>query len=730
MLNTAFKKMTSKRGRWVTLIIWVVMTAVLSMTLPNINSTEDNSSNLLPDSAMSVKAQQIIDKEFPNNSGMPLLIVWERNGGLTDGDISAIQDFYKTLEKNPIKQMGVMPPFAKLPPEAFKKSVSKDGDAIITPVFIKNGTDQDILKEDIQKVQKMVTQITGKDAFQSNLKSPGLHIRFTGPVGIQVDAVSLFSQADLTLLFSTILLVLILLIVLYRSPILAIVPLIGVGFAYGIAGPLLGALAKGGLITVDSQAVSIMTVLLFGAGTDYCLFLVSKYRENLLYEEDKYQALVASLKHSGGAIMMSALTVVLGLLTLLLAHYGSYIHFAVPFSLAILVMGIAALTLLPAILSLFGRVSFWPFIPRTQDMTQKKAEETKKPVKQRKPHGAASIWLGQFVTKKPWMIIIATVIILGALGLFVPKIHYTYGLLESFPKDMPSRQGYDLIAKHFSAGDLAPVQVVVDTQGKNVDVAKSLKGLDFVASVTDARQGQIHKDIVSYNVTLNQDPYTPSSIQLMPKINDRVRGALKDAGIDTNNHYWIGGQTSDLYDTKQVTSRDEHIIVPVVIVIIALLLLLYLRSIVAMVYLMLTILLSYFAALGLGWFVLHDLMGMSAIQGLIPLYAFVFLVALGEDYNIFMISSIWKHRRQMPLKDAVTKGVTETSSVITSCGLILAGTFAVLATLPIQVLLQFGIVTAIGILLDTFIVRPLLVPAITTVLGRFAFWPDKLWKNK
>jgi putative drug exporter of the RND superfamily len=729
-IDGILKRLTGKRGRWVTLIIWLIMTAVLSMTLPNVNSVEDNSSSLLPNSVMSAQAQKITKKEFPNNAGMPLLIVWQRDGGLKENDFNAVQDFYKSLEKKPVKEMGDMPPFAQMPIQAFKKSLSKDGEALITPVFIKNGADHDVLKSDVQQIKAEIGHLVGKEAFQKDLNKSGLHVRLSGPVGIQVDAVSLFSKADFTLLFSTILLVLLLLIVLYRSPLLAIVPLIGVGFAYGIASPILGALAKGGIITVDSQAVSIMTVLLFGAGTDYCLFLVSKYREYLLYEENKYEALRAALKHSGGAIMMSALTVVLGLLTLLLAHFGSYIHFAVPFSLAVLIMGLVALTFLPAVLAIFGRASFWPFIPRTKEMTKDLSNKKSKPVKMRVTHGRVSTWLGHFVTQRPWAIIITTVVILGGLSLFAPNIRYSYGLLDSFPKDMPSREGYNLIAKHFSAGDLAPVQVIVDTEGKKLDIAHKLSGLDYVANVSEGRLGKFHKNLVSYNVTLNQNPYTPGSIQLIPDIKKTVRSTLKESGVTVKDHYWIGGQTSELYDTEQVTNRDEHIIVPVVIVIIALLLLLYLRSVVAMVYLMLTVLLSYFSALGLGWFVLHDLMGASALQGLIPLYAFVFLVALGEDYNIFMISSIWKHRRNMSLKEAISKGVTETSSVITSCGLILAGTFAVLATLPIQVLLQFGIVTAIGVLLDTFIVRPLLVPAITTVIGRFAFWPGRYWRVK
>ncbi|MNI58607.1 Membrane transport protein mmpL8 [compost metagenome] len=196
------------------------------------------------------------------------------------------------------------------------------------------------------------------------------------------------------------------------------------------------------------------------------------------------------------------------------------------------------------------------------------------------------------------------------------------------------------------------------------------------------------------------------------------------AGI-TDPKVWISGETATQYDTKKIVDRDTRVVIPVVIIVISILLLIYLKSIVATLYLIATVLLSYFSALGAGWLILHYFMDTSAIQGLIPLYAFVFLVALGEDYNIFMVSSIWQERSIRPLKDAIRLGVSQTSSVITSAGLILAGTFAVLATLPIQVLVQFGVICAIGVLLDTFIVRPFLVPSITLLLGEASFWPGK-----
>lgn len=717
---------SSRKGRWITLLIWVVLVGLLSSIFPNVNKMADNGATNLPKNTMSVQAEQVAKKQFPNNSGTPLLLVWFREDGLTNQDLQQVTKLYKHLKTSPLPEQSFIPPLGNLPAEALKSSVSEDGTSLVTPIFLDEKASSDDIAENLSKLKSYMGKEISKDLLDKKINESGLHVRFTGPAGISTDAAALFSKADITLLISTILLVLVLLIVLYRSPILAIVPLIGVGFAYGLTGPILGFLAKKGIITVDSQAISIMTVLLFGAGTDYCLFLVSKYREYLLEEPDKFTALKKAVKHSGGAIFVSAITVVLSLSTLLLAHYGSFQRFAIPFSLVILIMGIAALTLLPALLAIFGRISFFPFVPRTEEMV--KELEWKKGKKIRRPSGNWSKRFGNFVVGKPWTVIILSVVLLVGLAAFSPRIQYTQNLIDSFPKDMPSREGFTIMADHFSAGELAPMKLIVNSEGKDLPIKEQLSKRSFVESVSEPTKGK-NENYLSYNVILKGNPYSTQSVESVPKVTKEVSGILHDAGIKAKGHYWIGGETSKLYDTENITDRDTKVIVPVVIAIIAALLLLYLRSIVATIYLIITVLLSYFSALGASWLLIHYGMDIPAISGLIPLYSFVFLVALGEDYNIFMISSIWKNRRTQPHRLAIANGVSETSSVITSAGLILAGTFAVLATLPIQVLLQFGIVTAIGVLLDTFIVRPLLVPAITTVLGRYAFWPGKLWKT-
>lgn len=719
----------NRKTRWATVFIWILLIGIFSFIWPQVNDQETTDNQLLPEDAMSVVANEIDNEEFSDDAGVPLLLVWHRDHGLEDTDYEDIQAFYKELDDAPVSEQSFIPPFQDAPVEALEGSASEDGAALITPVFFDEAASTDELQEALDQLATKVTDQFDTDLLDSDIKDSNLHVRFSGPVGIQTDAVSLFSNADITLLIATVLLVFGLLIVLYRSPILAVVPLVAVGIAYGIISPLLGFFAAKDWIVVDGQAISIMTVLLFGAGTDYCLFLISRYRDELRQEENKYIALKKAMSGTGGAIMMSSMTTVIGLLSLALAYYASYERFAIPFSLAIFIMGIAALTLLPAILALLGRVAFIPFIPRPEKMIQEIEQKKGKKMRRPKPSHRFGKKLGKVVTGKPWTIIILSVIVLGSLAAFVPKMQFTYGLLDSFPEDMPSREGFTLISDHYPPGEIAPISVMVDTDGEEVSLKEALEDHTYVEEVTDAEDGNENEDFQKWEVTLSIDPYATEAVESIPQLQAIAKNGLEDAGIsNAENNVWLSGETATLYDTEEITSRDQAVIIPVLLVIIAVLLVAYLKSIVAMTYLLATVLLSYLSALGLGWIVLHHVFGVVEIQGLIPLYAFVFLVVLGEDYNIFLVSSIWRKRKEMPLKQAIADSVGETGSVISSAGLILAGTFSVLAILPLQVLVHFGTITAIGILLDTFIVRPLLVPAITTVLGRFAFWPGKMWK--
>ncbi|MFD2703358.1 MMPL family transporter [Paenibacillus shunpengii] len=723
------KWVAGNRSKWITLLVWIVLALVLNLTLPAVGERENNNAENLADDKASVQAERLAAQEFPNNTGVPALIVWHREGGLQDEDLTNLQQLTEELTSEPVANQSQVVPLHELPPPALDAQLSEDRSTIILPVFFDEAADAAALEEGIKQLEVKAEELYGASPFEADINGDELSARVTGPVGISIDATGLFEDADVSLLIATVLIVLILLLLIYRSPILAIIPLIGVGFAYLVISPLLGILADQGIITVDSQSVSIMLVLLFGAGTDYCLFIISRFRQLLWHESDKKKALFRAIMNSSGAIAMSGLTVVISLFSLLIAEYGAYQRFAVPFSLSILIMLIASLTLIPALLAIFGRVSFYPFVPRTPELAAAHAKKKGKPAPA--PRKQKESKIGNIVTTRPWTVIISAVVLLSVFAAFAPQVKYTYDLLSSFPEDVPSREGFKIIGEQFSEGELAPVKIMVDTKGEDVDLPDRLAELDYVNVVSEPQQGAENSQIAGYDVELTINPYSMEAMQHIPDLRAEAEASLAAAGISNpENNVWISGQTAMQYDSEVTSNRDSDVIIPVVIGLISLLLLFYLRSIVATIYLMATVILSYFSALGLGWIIIHYGLGADAIQGAIPLYAFVFLIALGQDYNIFMVSSIWQKRKQMPLKQAIKEGVGETSSVITSAGLILAGTFAVLTTLPIQVLVQFGIITAIGVMLDTFIVRPLIVPAITTVLGKWAFWPGKLTREE
>ncbi|MGO4544021.1 MMPL family transporter [Paenibacillus sp. 2TAB23] len=715
------------RTRWVTLIAWIILAAVLSVFLPAVGEKESSNAPNLEADSPSVLADKLIKEKFPSSSGIPALVVWHREDGLSDDDYNLIQKTTQHIIENPLKEQGEVVPLHELPLPALKAFASEDGTTLVQPISFGANAETEVLKENIEEIKVIISDASGKKPFEVAVDDASeLSVRVSGPAGISVDATDLFKGADVSLLIATVLIVLVLLLFIYRSPILAFIPLVGVGFAYAVTSPLLGWMAGEGWITVDAQAISIMTVLLFGAGTDYCLFFISHFRQELTREDDKMKALKRSFKDASGAIAMSGFTVVLSLLALLAAKYGAYDRFAVPFSLSILIMGIASLTLVPALLAIIGRASFYPFIPRTEFMEQVRAGKKGKPYRKPNPERKLGSKIGNLVIAKPWTVVISSVAILAILASFSIQIKFTYDLLSSFPEDMPSREGFEVISKTFTPGDLAPITVVVQTDGSDADLAGKLASVPLVDHVQEPKQSINDPNLLSYSVILNTNPYSQEAMDTIPLLREAAQAELSRAQVaEADEKVWIGGQTATQYDSKELTDRDNLVIIPLVIGLIMILLLAYLRSVTATLYLIGTVLLSYAAALGLGWIILHYFMGVDAIQGAIPLYSFVFLIALGEDYNIFMISSIWNKRKTMPLKQAIKEGVSETGGVITSAGLILAATFAVLASLPIQVLVQFGIITAIGVLMDTFIVRPFLVPAITTLLGKKAFWPAK-----
>ncbi|MEK5186726.1 MMPL family transporter [Solibacillus sp. FSL W7-1324] len=717
--------MGGKKTRWVVLALWIMLAVVFALIFPQINSVENFVGDEIPDTYTSIQAGKIMEEEFSSDSGIPLLITWYNESGLTEEDLTNIQGLYKQLADDPLDGQETIPPFHELPVSALMGSLSENGAALVTPVFFSTDKNSDVLKENLAIIKERTESQFGENPYDNNLEDEGLHARFSGPVGISIDATDLFKAADVQLMVATVIIILVILLVIYRSPILAIIPLIVVGIAYLVVSPLLGVMAENGWIDKDAQAVAIMIVLLFGAGTDYCLFLITRYRDILLTEDNKFTALASAVRESTGAIVMSGLTVVIGLATLALADYGAFQRFAVPFSFGVLITGFAVVTLLPAILGILGRAAFWPFVPRTEEAEKAHAKKKNKPYKQRKPNHRYMRKIGEFVTSKPWLVIIVAGVILIGLAFASTNIKYNYDLISSFPEDMPSREGFKIIEENFTPGELAPVQLLVDSEGTDLNITEQLLRLPYVGVVKEMRKGETNNNIQLYEIDLDKNPYSNEAMDDVEQMKDDVKEILADKNLE-DGKFWIGGETSSQLDTKVVQSGDEKIIQPVMIIIIFVVLLAYLRALITSVQLMVTVVISFFAALGAGWLIIHYGLGHEAMASSIPLYSFVFIIALGNDYNIFMISDIWKNRKRgIAHREAISNGIASTGAVITSAGLILAGTFLVLATLPIQLLVQFGIVTAVGVLLDTFVVRPLLVPALITVFGKWSYWPNK-----
>ena len=469
--------MGGPKTRWVVVALWLAAAILLALIFPQVNSVENFAGDDLPEDVMSIQADKIISEEFPSDSGIPLLIVWYKEAGLELSDLEGIQKLYGELGQNPLPGQESIPPFDQMPTQALMGSLSENGASIVTPIFFDTSTNTETLKENLAKITEITEEQLGVNPYETKLDEDVLHARYSGPVGISVDATDLFKSADVQLMIATVIIILVILLLIYRSPILAMIPLIVVGVAFLVVSPLLGWMAESGWIDKDAQAVAIMIVLLFGAGTDYCLFLITRYRDILLTESNKYTALAIAVRESTGAIVMSGLTVVIGLATLGLADYGAFQRFAVPFSFGVLLTGFAVVTLLPAVLAFLGRGAFWPFVPRTEELGKAHAEKKNKPYKPQKVNHRYMRKIGDFVTNKPWRVILISGIVLIALAIASTNIKYNYDLLSSFPEDISSREGFTIIEENFTPGELAPVELLVDTQGQEVNITDQLLAL-------------------------------------------------------------------------------------------------------------------------------------------------------------------------------------------------------------------------------------------------------------
>lgn len=682
---------TTKKGMWITLGTWLAITVLLAVFAPSASEYKVSSVQSLPDDAQSVIAKENIDEHFKGAESIPgILVLQSKNGEIKTEVIGEVLDDVSAAEINGLKEML---PFSSLPPQALASFFSENKETVVIPLSFDPSLDTKELEISIEKIKVIVQDQTGMTVYM------------TGPAGIAIDTVNLFSRADLVLILSTVGIILILLIVIYRSPLLALIPLLATAFVYEVVNQILGLFGKAGL-ELASQSTSIMSILLFAATIDYSLFVFSRYREELKNYESKYDAMKWAMRETGIPVFFAGGTVLAAMLVLFFAEFGDYRNFAPIFGTTMFVIMFATITLIPALFTLFGRKSFWPKVPEFGDTEVK----------------TNTLWsrIGSFIVKKPIFSALAvfTFLLISALNMF--NLEYEFDTIKSFPSDMPSREGYEIIEKEFEKGDLAPTTVLFESKNEITPEAQESL-MEILAKqyfVNNVRSTGVSEDglAIQYQLTFKENPYSVESMDALESMRDNAAILVKDSNLD--GELYFAGETATKVDDRSVNDRDLLVIVLLETILIFIMLIFLTKSFKMPIYMMGTILLSFLAALGLGMFLANLFFDLDTISNRVPLYSFVFLVALGIDYNIILISRFMEERKKHTVKEAVQIAVANTGGVISSAGILLAATFAVLMTQPIELLFTFGFIVAVGILLDTFLIRGILLPALIVLFEK------------
>jgi putative drug exporter of the RND superfamily len=670
------------------LAFWIVVFAVAGPLAGKLNSAQQNDSSAwLPKNAEST---QVVDlaKRFAPSDIFPALVVYERaDGAITPADqakVAADAKRFATIQDVTGKVIGPVP--------------AKDGRAlqVVVPIRVaEEGNGWEELAPRIEEMRSIARADTG-----------GLGVYVTGPAGYFADFSKVFSGFDSTLLYITAVIVIVILLLTYRSPVLWLLPLTTVFVALTAAQAVIYLLAKNAGLTVNAQSAFILTVLVFGAGTDYALLLTARYREELRRHADRHEAMAVALGRAAPAIIASGATVILSLLCLLVAELASTRSLGPVMAIGIAVGLLAMITLLPALLVIFGRWMFWPRRPELGS-----AEPTER-----------GLWarIGQRMAPRPRLVWVVTAVVLGALALGVTQLEAN-GLQskDSFRTKPEAVKGEAALARHFAAGEGNPVQVV-----GNADAAPQLRSAVSATPGVTAVTRPVVKDGYAYlEGTLTSSADSQAGFDTVDQLRASVHAI---AGADAK----VGGGSAVNLDIQRATRHDRNLVVPLVLAVVLVILALVLRAIVAPLLLVATVVLSFGAALGVSALAFDHLFGFAGADPAFPLWTFVFLVALGTDYNIFLMTRVHEEAKQHGTRRGALIGLAATGGVITSAGIVLAGTFAALGTLPLVFITEIGFAVAFGVLLDTFIVRSVLVTALNLDVGRWIWWPSRLHQKR
>jgi RND superfamily putative drug exporter len=699
-MNSLVRFITGPKTSWVTLLIGLIF-AVLSFTVFAAEETDVAPTNGLPDDAEVVLVDEAL-AAMPNAGGTAAVVVYAvESGEFTDEQVS-----WLVGEFDPVIQMpagGANEKFVEF------SNVEVMDEAFVPPATVSDDNTTAVITvpmDEIDEVDPRAERIAEIRALATEDMPEGMVSYVTGPEGFQVDLAGVFAGADFTLILATVVIVILLLLVTYRSPILWIVPLAVVGTADGMAGQIGRNVAAFFGIAADGSITGILSVLVFGAGTNYALLLIARYREELMVFEDRHEAMARALKGAGPAIIASGGTVVLALLTLSFAELGGNRALGIVCASGVVVAMISALGVLPAAIVVFGRGLFWPFVPRLGDVNK---SET-------------GWWarLGTRVSKRPVTVAIVGVAILGALAVGGNGVTIGIPETEQFRVKPEAVTGIEVLAEAFPAGTSAPARVVANNDQAE-DVVTAALTLDVVASaeVVNSNDSQSQIDVV-----LDAEGGSDEAYAAIGELREAVQGVPGASAL-------VGGDDATRLAVKQAYERDQLLVIPLILLLVFIVLVLLLKAILAPVLLLASVVLSFFSAIGAAWLLFENVFGMSGLDFSVFLYSFLFLVALGVDYNIFLVSRAREEAAAMagsvrqPTKPAMIKALGATGGVITSAGVLLAAVFAVLGVLPLIALFQIGIIVGIGVLIDTLLVRTVVVPATAFIAGDAFWWPRK-----
>ena len=687
------KFIAGRKSAWVTLLIGLIF-AILAFGPLRAASTETSPGVGLPADTESVVVDELIST-LPGSDSTAAVIVYAADSKLTDEQVTWLQGSF-----DPMAQMlvgGANEKFVEF------SNLEVNGSKFVPPAAISEDSTTAVITvpmEQSDATEEIVTRVEKLRELAKEDAPAGLEVYVTGPEGFSADLSGVFAGADFTLLLSTVVIVAVLLLITYRSPTLWLVPLLVVGVADGMAGQLARQVAALFGITPDGSVTGILSVLVFGAGTNYALLLIARYREELLLHEDRHFAMAQAVRGAGPAIIASGTTVTLALLTLSFADLAGNRALGLVCATGIVIAMIAALGVLPAALVVFGRGLFWPFVPKFGGINK----------------SDSGLWakLAKGVSKRPVAVSILGVLILGGLASGVSGIQVGLASTDRFLKTPEAVVGQQVLAEAFPAGSTSPT-IVVAKSAQAEEVKALVENVDGVDSVS---VGESNATITQLNVVLEAEGQSEEAYAAINLIRDEVD---KATGADAK----VGGLDAQALDVKDAYAHDQLIVIPLILILVFVVLVILLRSFVAPVLLLTTVVASFFASMGAGWLIFTSVLGFPALDLSVFLYSFLFLVALGVDYNIFLVTRAKEEAEKVGTRQGMIKALSATGGVITSAGILLAAVFAVLGVLPLVALAQIGVIVCIGVLLDTLLVRTVIVPALAFMTGKKFWWPLK-----